>query len=365
MTAPVRCAIVGCGMIADEYAHTLGQSPVVDIVTCSDLDDQRARAFAERHGIPNSVSFDDLLRDGQAEVLVVLTPPETHRHVAAAGVTAGVCVYVEKPLAVTGDDAADLLALVERQKVLIGAAPDTFLAPPARTAAASITAGQIGEPLAASSSLLTSGPERWHPAPENLYAPGMGPLVDMGHYYLAQLVHLLGPIDRVDGATVMTRPHRVLRSGPRAGQIFQAQAPTHVDALLRTVGGAAITITTSSDVHATTRPHLEIYGSEGTLVLSDPNFHHGTVRLRLRGKTEWNELPSLAADEPVGRGMGVLDLAVALRTGEPHAATGHQALHLCRVTDAIHQAAETSTMVRVTPDAPTTLFTGSARGDGS
>lgn len=356
MTAPVRCAIVGCGMIADEYARTLAQSPLVEVVACSDLDEDRADAFAKRHGIPHAAPYDTLLSDvsvGRVELLVILTPPDTHHRVAEGGITAGACLYVEKPLALTGDDAADLLALAEQHHVMVGAAPDTFLAPPAQTAAAAIAAGDIGEPLAASASLLNPGPERWHPAPEALYAPGMGPLIDMGPYYLAQLVHLLAPIDRVHGVTAATRPHRVLGTGPRAGHVFRAQTYTHVDALLRTITGVPITFTASNDVHATVRPHLEIYGSEGTLLLPDPNFHHGTVRLRRRADTHWRTLPATSsAQHPVGRGMGVLDLAAAMRTGNPYAATGHQALHLCRVTDAIRQAATTEPTVQVTLDAP-------------
>ncbi|WP_329243000.1 Gfo/Idh/MocA family oxidoreductase [Actinoallomurus sp. NBC_01490] len=352
MKAPVQCAIVGCGMIADEYAHILRQSPAVQLLACSDLDDQRAHAFAERHDIPHAAPLDDLLSDDRIELLVVLTPPETHRNVAAAAVTAGACTYVEKPLALTGDNAAELLALAEQHGCQVGAAPDTFLAPPTQTAAAAVEAGLIGEPLAASAALLTSGPERWHPAPEGLYAPGMGPLADMGPYYLAQLIHLLGPIQRVDGVTATTRPRRVVRSGPRKGHIFQAQALTHVDAVLRTTGGVTITFTTSSDVHASTRPHLEIYGSEGTLLLPDPNFHHGAVRLRNRSQNTWHDLPQADSRWPVGRGMGVLDLANAMRTGRPHAATGDLALHTCRVTDAIRHAAETSAAAPVTLDAP-------------
>jgi predicted dehydrogenase len=343
MTPPVRCAIVGCGMIADEYANTLRQSPAVHLIACADLDHDRAEAFAERHEIPQAAPLERLLSEDRIELVIVLTPPGSHRSVAAAAITAGASVYVEKPLALTAADAAELLALAGRHGCLVGAAPDTFLAPPAQTAAAALRSGAIGEPLAAAAALLTSGPERWHPSPENLYAPGMGPLADMGPYYLGQLVHLLGPIERVDGVTATTRRHRVLQAGPRQGHVFQAQAFTHVDALLSTVDGVSITLTTSSDVHASARPHLEIYGSEGTLLLPDPNFHHGAVRLRSRGQDTWHDLaPRTTVHHPIGRGIGVLDLAHAMRTGTPHAVTGEQALHTGRIIDAIRRTAQTS-----------------------
>lgn len=354
MKAPVRCAIAGCGMAADEYAQTLKASASVEVIACTDADMDRAHAFAARHRIPRALELGELLREGTTELLIVLTPPSTHTTVAEAAVTAGTSVYVEKPLAMTGDAAADLLTLADRHQVLVGGAPDTFLAPPTASAMAAIADGRVGKPLAASAALLTSGPERWHPEPEGFYEPGLGPLADMGPYYLSQLVCLLGPIAQVNGAIDITRARRVVRSGVRAGRTFQAQACTHVEAVLQTVAGVPITLTTSSDVQASTRPHLEIYGSEGTLALPDPNFHQGTVRIRCRGQDEWTDLPSQGArpDHPVGRGMGVLELAAALRTAEPHRATGYRALHVCRVLDAIREAAATCASVSVTLDQP-------------
>lgn len=354
MKPPVRCAIVGCGMAADEYAQTLKASALVEVVACTDTDMARARAFASRHHIPRALELEELLGQGIAEVVIVLTPPGTHTTVAQEAVMAGASVYVEKPLAMTGDAAASLLTLADRHKVLVGGAPDTFLATPTTSALTAIEEGRIGRPLAASAALLSAGPERWHPEPEGFYEPGLGPLADMGPYYLSQLVHLLGSIAQVKGAIGTTTAQRVIRSGAQAGRTFHAQAFTHVEAILQSVTGVAITLTLSSDVQASARPHLEITGSEGTLVLPDPNFHEGTARIRCRGEPGWTDLPSQAerSAHPVGRGMGVLELAAALRRGEPQQSTGYRALHVCRILDAIREAAATRAPVPITLDWP-------------
>ncbi|MFA1543535.1 Gfo/Idh/MocA family protein [Actinomadura monticuli] len=354
MKDPVRCAIVGCGAVADEYVRTLEGSALVDVVACVDVDMERARAFAARHRVPHALGLDETLEEGYAELLIVLTPPGTHIAVAQAAVRSGTSVYVEKPLALTGDDAAGLLTLADRHQVLVGGAPDTYLAPPAASALTAIAQGRIGKPTAASAALLTAGPERWHPEPEGFYEPDLGPLADMGPYYLSQLVHLLGSIAQVDAATGTTVARRTIRSGNRAGQVFRTKAFTHVEAVLRSAAGVTIALTVSSDVQASTRPHLEIYGSEGTLVLPDPNFHQGTVRIRCRDQSGWTDLPTGAerSGHPVGRGMGVLELAAALRTAEPHRTTGCQALHVCRILDAIREAAVTGASVQVTLDRP-------------
>lgn len=363
MKAPVRCAIVGCGAVANEYVQTLEGSALVDVVACVDVDMERARAFAIRHHIPRALELDEVLGDEDSvELLIVLTPPSTHIAMAQAAVTSGTSVYVEKPLALTGDAAAGLLTLADRHQVLVGGAPDTYLAPLAASALTAITEGRIGKPLAASAALLTAGPERWHPEPEGFYEPGLGPLADMGPYYLSQLVHLLGPIAQVSGATGTTHARRTIRSGTRAGRIFHAQAFTHVEAVLRTLTDVSITLTMSSDVQASTRPHLEVYGNEGTLVLPDPNFHQGTVKIRCRGQNEWRDLPTQAkrSGRPVGRGMGVLELAAALRTAKPRRASGHQALHVCRILDAIREAAATGASAPVTLDRPDAATWGAA-----
>ncbi|WP_433496795.1 Gfo/Idh/MocA family protein [Sphaerimonospora sp. CA-214678] len=329
----IRCAIVGCGLIADEYAHTLNASSLVDLVSCSDLDIDRARAFAARHTIPNVESFEHL----DADLVVVLTPPSEHVGVASAAMRSGMSVYVEKPLAVSSSEAEALLGLATRHGVLIGAAPDTLLAPPIQSAAQALAAGLIGEPVAATAALLSPGPERWHPRPESIY--GLGPLLDMGPYYLTALIHLLGPVVSVRGATTLRRPLRTKVSG----DTFTATAPTHVEALLETAAGVALTLTTSFDIQGTTRPHLEIYGTDGTLLLPDPNFHHGVVRLRRRGEATWDTIPPAPSRSVVGRGMGVLDLAEALRTNGRGKATANLALHVLHVIETIEQAAATGT----------------------
>ncbi|MCT9934939.1 Gfo/Idh/MocA family oxidoreductase [Planotetraspora sp. A-T 1434] len=340
----IRCAIVGCGLVAEEYARTLKASSLVDLVSCSDIEAERAQAFAARHAIGEVASVDEL----DTELVVVLTPPALHVEVASAAIRAGMSVYIEKPLALSSSDAASLLALAADHGVLVGAAPDTFLAPPVQSAAQALATGLIGEPVAATAALLSPGPERWHPHPEPIY--DLGPLLDMGPYYLTALIHLLNPITSVRGATTAIRPLRTKASG----DTFTATAPTHVDALLQTADGVSVTVTTSFDVQGTTRPHLEVYGTEGTLVLPDPNFHHGVVRLRRRGEVTWDFLaPALSRFDVIGRGMGVLDLAGTLCGGGRGQATGDLALHVLQVIEAIGWAAATGTCQAV-PNAAVT-----------
>ncbi|MEU0240925.1 Gfo/Idh/MocA family oxidoreductase [Nocardiopsis sp. NPDC006198] len=332
---PVRCVIVGCGMVAQEYMATLTAHPdQVRVTACADLDPERARVFADRHDL-TPVTVEQAVEGMAGDLVVILTPPHTHLALAERAVTAGVAVYLEKPL---GDDAAAARRLLDRaqaQGVPIGCAPDTTLAPPARLAAQLIEEGRLGSVTSAGATLVGPGPESWHPTPQTLYAEGVGPLRDMGPYYLSMLVHLLGPVSTVHGSAQHHRtPRRTL-----GGESFPAQSPTHVNSLLSFASGASATLTVGWDGSVSATPHLEIRGTDATLALPDPNFHHGALRLRRSWREPWEELHPPAADPPPGRGIGVLATASHLTTPHPQWESAELALHVLHLIEAIEHAA--------------------------
>ncbi|MGH3157333.1 MAG: Gfo/Idh/MocA family protein [Streptosporangiaceae bacterium] len=339
---PARAAFIGCGMIAGEYAATLAASSEVNLVACADANRDTALSFARQHHIPRVANFDDLLDPATTDIAVVLTPPATHAPIAHAAIRASIPgVYVEKPLAASPSQARAITQAAAKAGVLLGAAPDTILGAPTQTARAAIEAGVLGNIVAASASYFTPGPERWHPRPEPFHAAEAGPLADMGPYYLTSLTYLLGHVECVIGAFTDSQPHRVIRTGPRAGQTFTASAPTNVTALLRTANATTITFATSFDSAGTHSPHLEIHGSKATITLPDPNFHEGEVQIRMTGDRHWQLVrPAAPAITPVGRGMGIVALADALQGRQSaFACTGGSAAHITSVIGTIYRAA--------------------------
>jgi predicted dehydrogenase len=347
LTRPVRAALIGCGMIADEYASTLAtSSSVVTLSGCADIRDDKARAFAQRHHLRHA-AVADLLNPAATDIAVILTPPASHADIAHAAIRAGVPgIYAEKPLATSPGQAHALTCAASQAGVLLCAAPDTILGAPTQAAHAAINGGLLGDIIGASANYLSSGPERWHPAPEPFHTADAGPLADMGPYYLASLVYLLGRIEGVISAVTATQPLRTIATGPRAGQVFTASAPTHVIAMLRTETGIPVTVTTSFDTAGTRAPHLEIHGSKATMTLPDPNFHTGDVLIRHAGNHQWEHLsPAQPAVTPAGRGMGVLELAEKLcGTRSQLACTGCSAAHVTSIIDAIYRAARSESI---------------------
>jgi predicted dehydrogenase len=200
--------------------------------------------------------------------------------------------------------------------------------------------GWIGVPVAATAFMMSHGHEHWHPSPEFYYQRGGGPMFDMGPYYLTALVSLLGPVKRVTGATRTTFPQRTITSQPKYGKKIEVEVPTHVVGLLDFTQGSVASIITTFDVWSAELPRIEIYGTHGTLSVPDPNSFGGPVRLRRAGSNDWLEIPIPFLYTSNSRGLGVADMAHALRSGRPHRASGELTYHVLEIMEAIHVASD-------------------------
>ena len=346
---PVGVAVVGAGVISAEYLRTLAGFPDVRLIGVADLDVGRAESAAAEHGVPLAGEPDKVLGVPEVEIVVNLTVPAAHAAVSMAALQAGKHVYVEKPLALEPADAEGVLREAGRRRLSVGCAPDTFLSPAVQAARSAIDRGSIGAPVAASAALLSPGPERWHPRPEFLFQRGAGPVFDLAPYTLTALVALLGPAAQVAATARRGPAERVIGSGPRAGTAFAVELPTHVSALIGLRAGICVGAAFGFDT-AIRRTWLEIVGTDGTLSLPDPVFHAGSARIRGAADEDWRELPPAGA--AVGRGVGVLEMARALRAGRPPRAAGAMGRHVLDVMAAIVQSAERRAFVRVGSDCP-------------
>jgi predicted dehydrogenase len=343
MGEPLSVGIIGAGKISAQYTTTLTRLPGVTLTRVADLDPARATSLAEGLSDVRAVPVDELM--ASVDLVLNLTVPRAHAAVALAALAAGRHVYNEKPLAATTVEARAILDAAAGRAV--GCAPDTVLGTGVQTARAALEAGEIGAPVAATAFMVTPGHERWHPDPEFYYQPGGGPLLDMGPYYLTALVTLLGPVRRVTGLASTPRATRAIGDGPRAGTVFPVSVPTHQTGVLEHANGALTTLMMSFDVWAGRLPRIEVYGAEGTLSVPDPNNFAGPVHLFSGATEEWAALPERAGYRDAGRGIGVADLADALRAGTTPRAKGELAYHVLDVMECLHTSAGTGTAVTV------------------
>ncbi|WP_369244622.1 Gfo/Idh/MocA family protein [Streptomyces sp. R41] len=355
-----RIGVVGLGVISRAYLDTLLGHPAVRVTAVADLDASRSAAVAAELPGVEALTVEELLGTPDVDTVLNLTVPAAHAEIALGAIGRGKNVYGEKPLAATLVDALAVMEAAAKAGVDVGCAPDTVLGTGIQTARGAVEAGSIGRPLFASAVMVTPGHERWHPHPDFYYTAGGGPLLDMGPYYLASLVHLLGPVRAVIGASSRLRAERVIGSGPRAGERIPVEVDSHVSGVLEHACGALTTITTSFDGVATTAAPIEVHGETGTLTVPDPNGFDGEVRLLELGDTHWRPLPPSAGYVGGARGVGLLDFIAADGQRAPRA-SGDLALHVLETMSALLRSSAEGRRIELTtstvPPVPVPLTT--------
>ncbi len=340
----LKIGIIGCGNISSIYMQNCQNFDHLELVACADLDVERAQSQAAKFGVPKAYSVQELLNDSDIQLVINLTIPKAHAAVCIQALEAGKHVYTEKPLAVTREEGKQILETAKKHNLLVGSAPDTFLGAGIQTSINLIEQGEIGVPIGASAFMISRGHEHWHPDPAFFYDIGGGPMFDMGPYYLTALVSLLGPIQRISGSTRISYPERIVSSEPKAGEQIKVQTPTHISGVIDFASGAVGTITTSFDaMGGSSLPPIEIYGSEGTLLVPDPNTFGGPVKIRKKGETEFVEVPLSFGHSQNSRGLGVADMAKAILNGGSYRASGELAYHVLEAMHGFHDSSDQGT----------------------
>jgi predicted dehydrogenase len=335
-----RIGIAGIGNISGIYlANITGMfGKQVKLTAVTDIVFERAEKAAADYNVKAFKSVNEMAKSADVDMVLNITPPKFHFETALAAVKAGKHVYNEKPLCTKREEAAELIKTAAEKKVRVGGAPDTFLGAGMQTCRKLIDDGWIGVPVAATAVMMGHGPEHWHPAPHFFYKDGGGPMFDMGPYYLTALVNLLGPVARVSGSARISTPTRTITNKIQYGETIDVEVPTHISGVLDFAGGAVGTLITSFDVYSHTLPNIEIYGTEGTLRVPDPNTFGGPIYVRRFRSEEWSQIPLLKNYSEDSRGLGITDMAGAIEEGRPHRASAELACHVLDIMHGIHDA---------------------------
>jgi predicted dehydrogenase len=334
MSTPIRVGIIGAGYISGAYLKAAKNFPELAILNCADAQQTNADKRGEEFGLKVQ-SVDELLQDKTIDLVLNLTTPQSHVPISLQALEAGKHVYSEKPLGLSIEETAPLLEAAHRNNVRLGCAPDTFLGGGQQTVRKLIDDGAIGKPLGGTAFVLTPGPESWHPNPQFYYQTGGGPVFDMGPYYITALINLLGPVTRVTSIARRGFVERIFGAGPKKGEKFAVEIPTHFNALLEFEQGAIISFHASFDVQGHSHLPIEIYGTDGSLQIPDPNYFGGRVRLLQRGGS-WADMPlTHGYNDRNYRILGVAEMAAAIRENRLHRASDQIAFHTVEIMEAI------------------------------
>jgi predicted dehydrogenase len=342
----VGIGIIGCGNISSAYLSAAKHFPILNIKALADIDPEAAQSRGREFGIP-AAGIQNLLDDPEIEIVINLTVPQAHVEVGLKAVAAGKHVHSEKPLGVSVAEASRLVEAAKAKGVRLGCAPDTFLGGAQQTCRKLIDERAIGDVISGTAFFMCPGHEKWHPNPAFYYAAGGGPVLDMAPYYLTSLVNLLGPIARVTAMSSQLQQERTIESEPLKGKKIPVQVPTHVAGLLEFDSGTIVTMVMSFDVVRHAHRPIELYGSTGSLSVPDPDKFGDTIELTDKSG-KWSPVATVF---PYADGnyriLGAADMALAIRTGQPHRASGELAFHVLEVMEALDVSAGRGTHITI------------------
>ena len=354
--SPVKVGLIGSGAISKTYLRNMTQEfSILEVVGCSDIIPERSKNRAEEFGI-KQMTNEEIYQDPEIEIVVNTTYPLSHYEVTKAALLAGKHVHSEKMMAVTMDEARELVSIAKEKGLRIGMAPDTFLGGGLQTARRILDAGLIGEPLNAVAMVMRGYHMRGEIETDRMpfvMSPGGGIPFDMGGYYLHALIHLLGGIKRVSGFAKTREKNYVYENPrhPRYKESFDFDTPNMLVGALEFEQGCYGTIATISEAFGEI-PRLEIYGTEGVLICPDPNTFGGPVYLK-RNNGSWQDFPPYEIPLTHGytedfRCIGVADMAWAIRNNRPHRCSAEMGLHAFEVIHGIMESCNTGKVYEMT-----------------
>jgi len=330
-----KIGIIGCGDISDTYINTINKADWVQIECCSDIDFNKAKEKCNKYNIKNIVSPKELFKRDSIDLILNLTPPKFHAEIIMKCINNGKKCYTEKPLATNLEDGKKIIELAQKKDIKIGAAPDTFVSSGIQTCRKLIDDGWIGNPIGGAAFMMNHGPESRHPDPGKFYQNGAGPLFDMGPYYLTTLIFLLGPVLSVQAHSSKAFPKRKITSSEKFGQKIDVEVPTHVVSILEFKNNISVNMVTSFDIWKTDVPDIEIYGTEGTISVPNPDFFNGEARLCRKGNTEWEKITGINNFNKESRGIGLLEMIYSIKNNKNHMANIELSFHVLEVMEKI------------------------------
>jgi predicted dehydrogenase len=359
----VGVGIIGCGNISQAYFNGAKTFEILNIISCADIDMQAARTKAEENGC-KAQTVPELLSNKDIALVINLTVPSAHAKVSLAALKAGKHVHCEKPLAISLNDGKAVMDTAKKNGLLVGCAPDTFMGAGLQTCRKIIDDGWIGRITGGTAFLMSRGPESWHPNPFFFYQNGAGPLFDMGPYYITALVHLLGSVKSVSAVTSRAFEKRTATCKEHFGKQISVDVPTHYAGILEFHSGATVTATISFDVHRHGHSPIELYGTEGSLMVPDPNTFAGSVEVFTAASGEWQTQVLSHPYASNMRGIGAADLAYAILGKRKHRASGELAYHALEVMHAFEKSSNARKTVEIksNPDRPSALPLGLIHG---
>ena len=345
----VKIAVVGCGMISGIYLKNMTSAfEILDVVGCCDIIKERMERRATEFNI-RQMSIEEILSDKSIELVLNITDPVNHHLVSTQVLNAGKHLYSEKPIDLSIEAARELVQLADKQGVLYGNAPDTFMGEAIQSARFYLDAGIIGDVTSVCATLNRDAGLLAERFPFTAL-PGGGIGLDVGVYYVTAILSILGPVKFVSGFVQTRNAERVhfFPDKEDFGEKFKLQAENLVVGSFEFASGVYGSLTFNSCSIGNEKPQIVMYGTEGILYMPDPNNFGGEVRVIMKGQTEPVALPPTHAFKENSRGIGPAELAWSLRNGRKPRTSKEMAFHGLELLLGLYKSCETKKFYEMT-----------------
>lgn len=355
----VKTAIVGCGMISNIYIKNLKDLfSIIELVAVCDRNPDLAEDKSATYGVGRTMTMDEIATSEEIELVVNLTPPAAHYDVIKKMLLAGKHVFTEKMFTTELNQARELVKIADEKNLYLGVAPDTILGAGIQTARKLIEAGMIGNVVSCVAS-INRNQARNSELMHFLRSNGGAVPYDVGIYYIAALLCLMGPIKAVTGFGASGLEHKIefLRMG-QYGDSWQIPGNNVMAGALQFENGALGTVHFNGNTISQEKNILIIYGTEGILELGDPNIFGGEVKLILpetgeciipytHGYDGKPQLPNPTQFDFMygNRGIGVAEMAWAIRKKRQNRCNKELGLHTMEVLCGLDESAKTGTVI--------------------
>lgn len=337
----MRVGIVGCGRIARNHVSALRAVPDVEVAAVADVDRDRARTFAARHGVRNAYAEVDEMLAAGLDAVTICTPHGAHEAGVLAAARHGVHVLCEKPIALRVGQAERMVAATAAAGVRFGVLFQRRFWPAARRIRAAIDEGRMGPPIVGGVLARINRDAAYYAEPwrGRRATEGGGVLMTQVVHHVDLLQWFMGPARRVTG-----RCDTFVHSG-------LIEVEDTAAAIVEFVGGGIATIQAGT----TFRPGLGIQvwvsdadgRTEGLsefpegVAFTDVSTV-GTARVLAVGPAtgSMSDLPLSQIHDHLApyHAMQVADFIAAVRDGREPAVTGVDAIRSLDIVEAIYRS---------------------------
>jgi len=340
MNDALRFGLIGCGRIAPRHAQSLGELPEARLLAVADIVESRAQHFAQDYGAEAYLDYRRILDRCDIDVVNICTPSGLHAQMAIEALQAGKHVIVEKPMALSLEDADRMIATAKSTGRRLCVVLQNRYNPPMQDLRRVVDEGRLGRLLLGNATVRWFRPQEyyedgWH----GTWAMDGGALMNQSIHHIDALQWLMGDVESVYAYTA-TLAHKI------EAEDIGVVAIRFKSGALGSVEGSTVTFPENLE------GSVAIFGERGSIKVGGTALNR-KVFWKIEGELEHERelLTREQVDPPSVYGYShkavVADMLTAVREGREPRTNGVEARRSVALVLAIYESARTGQPVNL------------------